>query len=367
MFQFLSLNPEVFGLEISDFSIKAVFLKKRGNLLKSVNFSETKIPPGIVQEGEIKDEEKLANLIEETIKKGKIKTKYVIVSLPENKVFLEIIQMPKLTEEELKSAIIYEAENYIPLPPEEIILDYQILKPIYDDSEKLNILLVAFPKKLADSYLRTLKLANLFPLAFEPESFAITRALIKKGKEQLPVLLVDFGATKSTFIIFSGSLVKLSFSSSLSSSTLTEVLTKNLNVSFSEAERLKIKHGLEEKIKLEIKDHKTIFSRERGKIFEALIPALVDFAQQIKKYLDYWQTRTNSHSSSIEKKISKILLSGGGANLKGLKEFLSLELKLPVELGNPWINITENRPPLEISESLKYTTALGLAQKKINL
>jgi type IV pilus assembly protein PilM len=368
MFQFLSLNPEFFGLEISDFSIKAIFLKKRGNILKSINFSETKIPQGIVQEGEIKDEEKLANLIKETIKRGKINTKYVVASIPENKVFLEIIQMPKLNEEELRSAILYEAENYIPLPLEEIILDFQIIGPVYEDSQKLNVLLIACPKKIANSYLTTLKLAELFPLAFEPESFAITRALIEKGKDQPPVLLIDFGATKSTFIISSGNLPKCSFTSPLSANTLTQVLSKTLNISFEEAEKSKIQWGLEEKIKMEIRDHETILIHERGKIFEALIPPLVDFAQQIERYLYYWETHTAYHTSSAEKKISKVILSGGGASLKGLKDFLSLELKLPVELGNPWVNITKDPPTkLKNFNSLEYTVTLGLAQRVINL
>lgn len=368
MFQVLSLNPEFFGLEISDFSIKTLFLRKRRNALKAINFSKIKIPSGIVQEGEIKDEERLASLIKEAIKKGKIKTKYVVTSLPENKIFLEMIQMPKLSEEELKSAIVFEAENYIPLPLEEIILDFQIVGPVYEDSQKLNVLLVACPKKIANSYLTTLKLAGLFPLAFESEAFAITRALIKKEKEESPVLLIDFGATKSTFIISSGKIPKCSFTSPLSAHTLTEVISKNLNISLEEAEKLKVNYGLEEKIKMEIRNHETILIHERGKIFEALIPALVDFIQQVKKYLYYWETHPIYHNSSMERKVSKIILCGGGANLKGLSDFLSLELKLPVELGNPWINITkEPSTKLKNFNSLEYTVVLGLVQKVVSL
>jgi type IV pilus assembly protein PilM len=368
MFQFLTSNLEAFGLDISDFSIKVLFLKKKKGFLKSINFSEKKIDPGIVENGEIKDEKKLADLIKEVLKEAKIKTKYTILSLPENKVFLEIIQMPKLRGDELRSAIVYEAENYIPFPLEKIILDYQVLPLVDEKSEKLNIMLVAFPKDIANSYLRTLKLAGLFPLVFEPESFAISRALIEEGKDHPPILLIDIGATKSNFIIYSDLSIKLSFSSPISSNTFTEIIAKNLNISFSEAEKLKIKYGLEEKIKMKIDDHKPLFFKERGKIFEILIPALVDFSQQIKKYIYYWETHDKHHFLSSHKKISKILLSGGGANLNGLREFLSLELKIPVELGNPLVNIIKKQvSPFEISESLKYTTVLGLVQRKIEL
>ena len=143
-----------------------------------------------------------------------------------------------------------------------------------------------------------------------------------------------------------------------------------MGVTLAEAERLKIKHGLEEKIKIKIGDEKTNLKKERGKIFEALVPALIDLVQQIKKYLDYYQTHaSHEHLPPDGKGVSKILLCGGGANLKGLPELLSLKLKIPVEIGNPWINIlSEGKKEvaeLSFEESLKYTTALGLALRGI--
>lgn len=370
MMEFLTLKPKAFGLDISDFSLKIVSLEKKKRILKLENFFQKELTPGIVEEGEIKDEEKLAQILREVIKKANIKTKYVIASLPERKVFLEIIQMPKLTEEELKSAIIYEIENYIPLPVEKIYLDYQVVPPIYESLEKLEVLIVAFPKEIVDSYFRTLKSADLFPLAFESESLAIARSLVRDEITDSPILLIDLGATKTTFIIFSGYSVRFSFSSPLASKVFTEAISKNLKISFTEAERLKIKCGLEEKITLKIKNHERILISERGEIFEALIPPLVDLTQQIKKCIDYYQTHISNHSLSFtQKKISKILLCGGGANLKGLCEFLSLELKTPVFLGNPWVNIfpefKEKERDLPLDESLKYTTALGLALRGI--
>ena len=108
----------------------------------------------------------------------------------------------------------------------------------------------------------------------------------------------------------------------------------------------------------------------RGKIFEALIPPLVDLIQQIERHLDYYQTHaSHEHLPPNGKGVSKILLCGGGANLKGLPELLSLELKIPVELGNPWINILptslKELPDLPLEKSLAFTTAIGLALRGI--
>ena len=392
---FLNLKPESFGLDISDLSLKIIKLKKRGNFFTLSSYGKEEIEPGLIKGGEIKDEKKLAEILRESIKKvrgKKLKTNYVVASLPEEKAFLQVIQMPRLPEEDLKSAVIYEAENYIPTPLEEVYLDYQIIPPVYDHLDHLDILIAALPKKTVDPYLSALKLAGFVPKVLEIESMAIARALIKGGATTQPILLIDLGATRTSFIIFSGQSLRFTTSIPVSSTSFTEIISKNLGVTLAEAERLKIKYGLEEKIKINIGDEKTNIKKERGKIFEALIPALIDLVQQIKRYLDYYQThashehlppttfqKNNSNKHKPQKVvgglppdgkgISKIYLCGGGANLKGLCELLSLELKIPVEMGNPWVNILikekKEVPELSFEESLKYTTALGLALRGI--
>lgn len=366
--EIFTFTPEVFGLDISGLSLKIIKLKKRGKELKIVSFGEENIRPGIIESGEIKDEKKLSEIIKEAIKKvkgEKIKTKYVVACLPEEKSFLQVIQMPKMPEEDLKSAVIYEAENYIPLPIHEVYLDYQIIPPVYDSLDHLDLLLAAVPKKIVDSYLSSLKLAGLFPIAFEVESQAIARALIKDEVTTQPVLLINLGATRTIFIIYSGYSLRFTTSTLVCSKTFDELIAKNLGISLKEAEAIKIRYGLENK-KVKVKNKEL----EKGKIFEFLIPALVDLVQQIKKYIDYYQTHaTHEHLPPNGKGISKIFLSGGGANLKGLEKFLSLELKIPVKLGNPLVNLSEKIEEKELSgeDWLKYTTAIGLALRGTKL
>jgi type IV pilus assembly protein PilM len=373
MQEFLSLESDAFGLDISDLSLKIVKLKKRGKFFKLVSFGEEKIKPGIIKGGEIKDEKELAEIIKSALKKVKgkrIKTNYVIASLPEEKAFLQVIQMPTMSEEDLKSAVIYEAENYIPLPIEEVYLDSQIVLPLQNHLNHLDVLIAALPKTTVEPYLSSLKLAGLEPLAFEIESQAIARALIKEETTTSPVLLIDLGATRTSFIIFSGHALRFTSSIPVSSKAFTEIIAKNLKIDAEKAEKLKIKYGLEEKIKLKVKYEKTEIKRERGKIFEALVPALVDLVQQIKRHLDYYQTHsTHEHLPPEAKGVSKILLCGGGANLKGLPELLSLELKLPVEISNPWINIPAKNQTgalaMPFEKSLEYATAIGLALRAV--
>ena len=375
---FLTLKPEAFGLDISDLSLKIIKLKRRRGFLVLSSFLEEDIGQGIIKEGEIKDEEGLAKIIKESlpkIKGEKLKTKHVVVSLPEEKAFLQVIQLPRMPEEDLKSAVIYEAENYIPLPIEEVYLDSQIVPPLYSHLDHFDVLIAALPKKIVDPYLSCLKKAGLYPKSLEIESLAIARALIKKEISPFPALLIDFGATRTNFIIFSGYSVRFTNSIPVSSHGFTEVISKTIDVDFKKAEELKIKYGLDivEKIIFSKKSKDSQFEKEmtgNKKIFEALIPALTDLTEQIKKCLDFYLTHTShEHLLPEMKDVKKIFISGGGANLKGLADFLSSGLGIPVALGNPWINILpeplKEVPELPFEESLKYTTALGLALRGI--
>ncbi len=373
MLRFLTLKPEAFGLDVSDLSLKIIKLKKKGKFYKLVSFGEEKIKPGIIKNGEVKDEDKLADSIKEAVKKvkgEKLQTDYIAASLPEEKSFLQIIKMPKMAEEDLKSAVIYEAENHIPMPIEQVYLDCQIIPPVLEKSGHFNVLLAALPKKTVDPYLFSFKKAGLQPKILEIESLSIARAMIKDGIADSPVLLIDLGETRTSFIIFSGHSLRFTSSIAVSSAIFNEIIAKNLGVSLPEAERLKIKYGLEERLELKIKDEKTEVKKEQGKIFEALVPALVDLIQQIKKHLEYYKNYADrEHSPSDNKQVTKILLCGGGANLKGLSELLTLELKIPVEIGNPWVNILpeEQKESLDLpyEKSLGYAAALGLALRGI--
>ncbi len=371
MLDFLNLKPEFFGLDISDFSLKIAKIKKGREFLELESFSETEIAPGIIKKGEIKKQEELTKIIKKAILEvngKKIETKHVICSLPEEKAFLQVVKMPKMSKQDLGSAILYEAENYIPLPIEKVYLDFQIVS-FADNAKEIEVLIVALPRQSVDFYISCLKKAGLQPLCLEIESLAIARALIKNKTSDKTVLLIDLGLTKTGFIVFSGNCVRFSTFIPVSSHSFTKIIAKSLNVEEKEAEKLKIKHGLEGKIHFTTKRNKAEKKIEQGRVFEALIPALTDLLQQIKNYITYYKTHPSfKHFSKNHKGIEKILLCGGGANLKGLSELLSIELKIPVELGNPLINLSPNAkkkiPKAFLEKSLAYTTAIGLALRR---
>ena len=356
MWDLLNLKPEVFGLDISELSLKFVKLKKKGKFFNLASYGEAPIKAGVIRNGEIRDQKELIKAIKNSLTKvagKKLKTKYVVASLPEERGFLQVIQLPKMPEEDLKSAIVYEAENYIPLPIEDVYLDFQIVQPLFDHLDHLDVLIAALPKKIVDSYLFCLKQAGLKPKVLEIESLAISRALIKDEFSQSPVLLIDLGAARTSFIIFSGHSLRFTSSIPVFSQNLTEVISKTMKTGLGQAEKLKIEYGLQPRIK--------------GKESPAImIPTFAYLVEQIRRHIDYYKTHSfHEHLASADKALSKIILCGEGANITGLTDFLSSELRMTVEKANPFINILakpeEETSQLSLKQSLGYTTAFGLA------
>lgn len=313
---FLTLYPQAFGLDLSDLSLKIANLKKTKKGLRLVSYGEWQIPQGLIVQGEIKNEDEVAAIIKNAVHSLKLPP-FAAASLPEEKAFLQVIQLPKLKQEEIKGAATFEAENYIPFPVDTVYLDAREVSPIKNSLDHMDVLLAAHPKQIVDSYLSCLTKAGLVPKVLEIESLATARALVEKETSDFPILLLDLGATRTGFAVFAGKSLRFTAS-----------------IPFTGTQQ------------------------------EELVP-------QIRKYMGYYESHAiHQHLTHEEKNVRQVLLAGGQANIAGLKEFLQKELEKPVSLGNPWVNIFEQNPaelpPMPFSQSLQYATALGLALRGLS-
>lgn len=359
---FLDVKYDAFGLDMNDMSLKIVKLKEKHNGFGLASFNEVRITPGLIEDGIINDETALAKIVRtayDTVKGEKLKSKYVIASLPEEKSFLQVIQMPKMTEEELKLAVPLEAENYIPMPIAEVYLDFQVISPIKgkDYLNHIEVLIVAMPKKIVDSYISCFKKAGLMPIILEVESEAIARALVKKEASPSPLILIDFGENNTDFVVFSGNSIRFTCSIPISSQSLTQAISESLKIDFHEAEKLKIEYGL-----IGRKNN-----AKAEKVAQIITPILDDLVAQIKKYIDFYRDHSSYEYLLEDGKIEKIMLCGGGAELRGLAEFMSKKLAAYVDLGNPLGNFLSKKPKNIIKKDLiSFTTAIGLALRQSN-
>lgn len=338
------------GLDLGSASIKVVELTKIGhNKFKLLKSGSIAAPLANLLSDSSIDQEAAAQAIKKLIKDSKITNQEVRVALPESQVFTFIIETPSLSERELASAIQWEAEQYIPLPLEEVVLDWKILVQGKNASEKNQVLLVGSPKKVVEKYQNILDLAGLSPIVLETELIAASRVLLSSVPQLKSLMIVNMGAETTDFSIIHEGMLLFTRSFSTSGIAFTRAIKQTLQLTESQAEEYKKTYGIEED-KLE------------GKITKTLQPLLELIVNELRKGIGFFGEKYP------EQKIEAILLSGGSSLLPGLVPYFARELEIETQIGNPFSFIeidSKNPPPFNLAESTIYTVAVGLALREV--
>jgi len=346
--KFFSLETEVFGMDLSDLSIKVMQIEKDGKIDRVKGFSCVEVPPGVFQDGKVLNQEKAIFFIQEALKRSapeKIKTKKVFCSLPESKVFLRLISIPNLKEEEAAEAIKWEMEANIPLPIDQVYYDWQFVDG--GVGEKQNVLTVATEKKIVDDLMEVFKKAGLEIYGLEVESMASARSLIAQNEKEKPInsLIIDLGSQRTSFIIVVSGIACFTSSIPFSSDGINDAITKSLGIDAREADKIKLSQGIE-------------VADASNPIYKTIQYLLENLVSEIEKTMDFYGETFNGFPS-----IEKIIFSGGGSNIKGLTTFLEKRLGKKTEMGNPWVNLDlgKKEPIIDSVNSIRYSTAIGLA------
>jgi type IV pilus assembly protein PilM len=340
-----------FGLDVSDVSIKVMHLKKEKNGLIPKAYSNTAVRGRLFNNHQIVNEQLLAENILRAVKAaGEIDTKYVVASVPEAKTFVRTIYLPKMKENEIDGALPWELEQNIPVPVDQVYLDWQIVK---EEKEKLEVLVTAAPRDYVDDLVATMKYAGLIPVAFELESQATARALVGKENFDHTVLILDMATLQTSFIIVKNGNLDYTSSVPIAGKAFTESIARNLGIQNEEAEKIKREYGLTGEYK-------------GGNIKGAILPILDNIVDEIRNVARFHEEHSNPKG-----KVDQIFLCGGSSKLLGIADYISARLNLgadrpmgEVKLGNPWVNVLTNQETtvsISKEESLEYATATGLA------
>jgi type IV pilus assembly protein PilM len=343
--------PSILGIDIGTTSIKIVELQKQGNGIKLKNYGEyqtSSSKEGLIPVGTnflAFPEEKIASIIKEIIKEAKIETKEANLSLPVFSGFFTVVELPLMGPEEIPEAVKFQAHQYIPVPVEEVVLDWSIIEEEESLFEnKIKVLLVAVPKDLIEKYVKIGKILGFSVKALEVESFAQARALVDEDKN--PILLVDIGGKHTSITIIDKGFIRLCYSLDFSSFTLTRALSQRLNISFERAEVFQKEKGIKREV--------------GGMIAPALMPV-------IDKMIFGTERAMNTYlSHNPKREIQKIILSGGGATMPGLTTYIGSKLKKETVLGAPFSNIEFPLVLKNVLEEMgsRFSTAVGLALRE---
>jgi len=332
-------TQHAFGLDIGDRSLKALQFHTYKRKIKLSNFAEHTLPEGIIQGGVIQKPDELAQHIKELLHAAHIRGQYVVTALPEAKTFLKLLKIPLPRTTSTQTQLLEMLAPHLPYELEEVWTDVAII----DTSETVQqVLFGAAPKNLVTLYSDALIKAGLLPVVLTLEPLAITRALIREQPTLGCTLIVDIGATKSTLILATHQTVIATADGKSSAMSLTNNIAKALKLENPAVEEMKYKYGMQEG------------SEPYRNVLNEYASTLLT---QIRKVIEF-----SAEYESYCPGISQILVSGGGARLKGLPEYLTSTLKLPTRLAQPWLHVPNDAVhTINQETSLHLTTVCGLA------
>jgi type IV pilus assembly protein PilM len=364
--QFITSPEKILGLDISELSLKVVQIKKRKGKKNIQAMNSINVPAGLIEEGVIKDQAKLAKLIKKLIKNAatKFTTKYAVVCLPEPKTFLKVIEVAnkEIDQRSTKEIIMDELPRHMPVSMEEAQIDWQ---EINGSQKQRKFLIGAVPSSVANEYIKVCQMAGLKVVALEIEAQAITRCILtepssagqglaklswrSKNKKDAtadydrPKIILDLGATRTGLILVDHGIIQLTSSlSQISGEKITSKIMIEKKLSYSQAEKAKIICGINPR-------------KCRGAVLAIIKNTVDDLLKQIINADNFYQDHFGQETHDIE-----IILSGGGAHLSNIDKFLEASMKRNVSVANPLLNL-EDILPKKVKNLSAYTTAIGLA------
>jgi type IV pilus assembly protein PilM len=339
-------NQAQFGLDIGTHTAKVVQLRKVGHTTVAQGFGYAYFPQDTIVEGIIVDPKELAAAIKPLLQKlsyGSLTSKRAIAGLPAAKLFTRTLQLPPMNAADLGQAVHYEVEQYVPVPITDLYIDYEIINHTTDKEAKIDVLMMAAPRAIVDSYIKLFDHLGLEIGAVESNMTAVVRSLLHSGDAGGSTMVMDIGSLSSDMTIYD-KFTPLTGTVAIGGETYTNLLSDALGLQKDQANEIKIKFGIGP-------------SGLHDKIYPVLEPQLTTVVKEVKKVVKYYQDRGGG-----KQKVQSMVISGGTAGLPGLREFYEQQIGLPLKVADPWRNIDIKKPPIDSQhEAPMYTTAIGLA------
>ena len=297
--------------------------------------------------------EKYASTIKTICKTARIISKTAVVSLPVSSVFHAVVTLPIVKKEELDHILKAEVKKLLPMPLEEMALDYQVLNGSPEDKSQ-HVLVNAVPHKLIEFYTKVFQRAGLTLEALEPESTALTRALI--GRDQAVSLIIDIGSERTNFFITEQGVPITHQTIEFGGDKIDRILQNILGV-----ERDSI-----EQIKRDLFDYlsaggNNVLSEQKW--LDILMPVIDSIIKEIEVSLEVYLRQTGNENKRPE----KIILTGGMSLMPFLAKYIQEKFKIKCYVGDSWARIVyqEGLKPVLREIGPRMSVAIGLAMRNI--
>jgi type IV pilus assembly protein PilM len=377
----LEPRAEAFGLEIGTAMLKAVDLQP-GNPPTLAALAQRPTPQGVLRDDAVIDVATLANELRALVAEAGIRRKQVVAAVPNRQAITRVITMPTMSRKELAEAIRWEAERYLPFPVDEVELDFAPLDdPATTKAAEIEVLLVAARTDLLAGHVEALRQAGLEPVALDVKPFALLRSLkgallgahLSKATlagsgyteaNEIGVVL-EIAASATTITLVRGDRVLMNRNVGVCGDDFTAAMQRAFSLEFDAAEEAKILFGT---AAVPGDDDLLDFDVRREtfrptKVHDALRPVLIELTSEIRRSLEFFRVQSG------DALLTRMVITGGGAQLRGLAEAIGDALGVRTVLGDPWLTVLSDAakfPPERLTAlAPSFGVALGLAHRGV--
>lgn len=334
----------LFGFDLGTRTAKLIQLRPSGSSMQVLGYGFANFPEDTITEGIIVDPKEIAKSLQPLLTKlpvGKITARRVAAALPVAKLFTRVLELPSMKPEDLGQAVRLEAEQYIPVPLPDLYIDYEVIEASPEHNE---VLMVAAPRAIVDSYIKLFDLMNLEVAMIDSSLAAATRAIVATTKLEKPTLVADIGSGSIDLTVHD-KVIRLTDTVAMGGDTLTMQLVKDLGIKREQASEIKYKFGVGP-------------SGLQPKIVASLGAPLKKMCDEMKRVMKFYNDR-----GTQKRKIEQIIVSGGSASMPGFLEYMASQINVPVMVANPWEGLElHGLPKVSDFDAPMYSTAIGLAR-----
>lgn len=289
---------------------------------------------------------KLGEAIMTAVGQSGIKEKNVVIGLPSNKTFTTVIDIPTMSEAELRSTIKYQVDQYIPMSIEDAKVDWALLGQSLHDPKQQEVLLASTANTYSEERLEFIESLGFNVIAAEPDPIAMIRSLLPSGIKDAR-LIIDMGERSTDLAITFGDTPRLVRTIPVGLRSIVKIASQNLNVQDDQARQFILKFGLAPD-KLE------------GQVYRSIEGVLDNFATELVKSIKFFQTRYPNTP------VGGILLSGFSAVVPQFGDYITAKTSVASSVANPWqkVRVSQSDQQQLGSIASEFATVIGLAQRK---
>lgn len=312
------------GVDMSSTSIKLIELARKGSRYHVESYAVEPLPANAVVDRNITDVEQVGQAIARVVKKSGTRTKFAACAVSGSAVITKLITVEaNLSDDALEAEIRDRADQYIPYPPDQVKIDFEVKGPSAAEAGKVEVLLAASLSDVVDIRVGALETAGLVPKVVDIEAFALENAVglladeLQGGAEGSILAVADVGATLTTLSVLKDRQIIYSREQQFGGRQLTEEIQRRYGLSYEEAGLAKRQGGLPDNYEPEV-----------------LEPFKASMAMEISRALQFF------YSASQIGAIDHIFVAGGCAAIAGITEAVESKTGTKTSVANPFANMS---------------------------